>query len=335
MKQLTLFKDLGVELVPPLEIQLPNPSDVFKYIICLSGGKDSIACLLWAIEELGVDRLEIWHHEIDGTGANFADWKVTKPYCKAIAEHFGIPIYFSWLGGGFEGELLRDNVPHRETWYETPDGLMSSGGNGKPNVRRRFPSKSADLRVRWCSSSLKIDVCRAAIANQERFKDKTIVVVTGERRQESQNRAKYAFAGEYMAPTKRGRRVYQIRPVLDWTIEMVWEKIAQYKIRPHPAYQWGTGRLSCRTCIFASPAQWATIRRDYPATFDRISSLERELNHTIDAKYSVEQLADRGVPYPHQPDIAALADSETWDLPIIDPNWQLPLGAFGEQNGAS
>ena len=54
-------------------------------------------------------------------------------------------------------------------------------GNGPAGTRGIFPQTSPDLRVRWCSPALKIDVLAAAIRNQPRFLDGRTLVITGER----------------------------------------------------------------------------------------------------------------------------------------------------------
>jgi 3'-phosphoadenosine 5'-phosphosulfate sulfotransferase (PAPS reductase)/FAD synthetase len=328
VQQLSLL--LNVPNLKEPEVNLPENVD--KYLLMFSGGKDSLACLIWLLENVDHSKIENWHHLVDGEN-HFFDWEITKGYVEAVAKAFNIPIYFSWLGGGFYAELMRDNVPHRETYFETPDGLKRSGGNGKPNTRKRFPAKVANLMTRWCSSALKIDVSRAAIANQERFNHKNIVVITGERREESANRAKYKQTQYYMQPTRK-RTVYQHRPVLDWSIAQVWQKIEQYKIAVHPAYHSGYGRLSCKTCIFSSCNQWATVQRDFPDTFDRIASLERKLNHTIDSKFSITELAAKGKAYHKNPEALAIARQTEWTTPIFLNEWILPSGAYGEQTGS-
>ena len=58
-------------------------------IIAFSGGKDSLACLLWAIAN-NAPNIELWHHDVDGReGSTLMDWPITRAYCQAIApEHF-------------------------------------------------------------------------------------------------------------------------------------------------------------------------------------------------------------------------------------------------------
>lgn len=65
-------------------------------IICLSGGKDSIACLLHLID-IGVDlsRVELWHHDVDGReGSTLMDWPFMADYNRKIASTFQIPLGF-------------------------------------------------------------------------------------------------------------------------------------------------------------------------------------------------------------------------------------------------
>jgi 3'-phosphoadenosine 5'-phosphosulfate sulfotransferase (PAPS reductase)/FAD synthetase len=323
------FKKQNIE-----KIKIPKNEEIDYWILAFSGGKDSLACLIWLLENIkDRTKIELWHHEVDGDGEIFMDWDCTKSYCEAIAKAFDLPIYFSGLHGGFKGELLKNNQPHAASYFETPSGVISKGGKGKPGVRRKFPAKVANLRTRWCSSALKIDVSRMAIANQPRFLGKNIVMVTGERRSESTARSKYHQTQYYCQPNSR-RTVYQYRPVLDWTTEEVWNAIARYKIVPHPSYQLRWGRTSCLGCIFGSPNQWATIRRDFPDRFKAISDLEVELAHTIDNKKSIIQMADEGIAYPSNPEALILAKSKSWDSPVFMKDWQMPPGAFGEQNGS-
>ncbi|NJM67868.1 MAG: phosphoadenosine phosphosulfate reductase, partial [Acaryochloris sp. RU_4_1] len=180
-----------------LPLQIPDsstPPDLSTYdriLVAFSGGKDSICCLLRLLElDVPKDKIELHHHLVDGRGPTLFDWLVTESYCCKFAQAFDLPIYFSWLEGGLKREMCRDNQPKAPTHFQTPDGKHIAGGQGQPGTRRKFPAKTADLKTRWCSSYLKIDVLSTAIANQARFHHSRTLVVTGERAQESAARAK-------------------------------------------------------------------------------------------------------------------------------------------------
>jgi hypothetical protein len=102
--------------------QQPNIKGYDRYLVAFSGGKDSIASLL-ALLDAGVERskIELHHHLVDGReGSDLFDWPVTEDYCRKFAQAMGIPIYFSWLEGGLEREMLRANQAKAATIYETP-----------------------------------------------------------------------------------------------------------------------------------------------------------------------------------------------------------------------
>jgi 3'-phosphoadenosine 5'-phosphosulfate sulfotransferase (PAPS reductase)/FAD synthetase len=307
-----------------------------RFVVAFSGGKDSLAALLHLLS-LGVPphAIELHHHDVDGHGPTFMDWPCTPGYVNAIAEHFSIALYVSWREGGFARELARDDAPTAPIAFETPTGIGRAGGNGPASTRGLFPQTSPDLRVRWCSPALKIDVLAAAIRNQSRFLDGRTLVITGERGEESPSRARYATLEPHRTSTL-ARAVDHWRPVHNWTERQIWDAIARSRIRPHPAYVLGWGRLSCRACIFGSPAQWATLRLVFPAAFQRVAACEAASGKTIHRSLSVSQLAERGTPFQAallNPDELAQADDQRWCLPILADRWTLPAGAFGDHAG--
>lgn len=340
MSQLSLFasESQPIEVSPlPVEVVI-DPHSYDHIIVASSGGKDSLACLLHLFD-LGVDRtkIELWHHVIDGKeGSTLMDWPVTEAYCKAVAAAFDLPIYMSWKIGGFEREMLRENALTAPTIFETPDGPKQSGGiRGILSTRRKFPQVAADLSVRWCSAYLKIDVASKALSGQERFDGKRVLMVTGERAEESASRACYKQA-EAHKTSSRKRHVDQWRPVHQWKEEQVWEIIERYRVAPHPCYTLGWGRCSCSACIFGSKDQWASLACVYPEQVKRISDYETEFGKTINRKLSVPEMVALGTPYPNMaPETIALALSHTYDRPAILPEgeWVLPAGAYGENAG--
>jgi len=304
-------------------------------VLAFSGGKDSLACLLQLIEDGQAHKLTLLHHDIDGDSANLFDWPVTPAYVRAVAKHFNLPLVMSGREGGFEAELRkRESKSGAYYWYEeASQNLIVSDFKGQPNTRRRMPAKTANLQTRWCSPFLKIDLGHKYLRAE--FNNTSVLFVTGERRQESSNRAKYNEFETHRCNSKT-RLVDHWRPVIDWKEEDVWAIIEKHGINPHPAYKLGWGRLSCMCCIFGSVDQWASIRQIAPTNFQTIADMEQDFEHTIDNKRSVTEMADKGAPYSDmsQADIDQ-ARSITYYSPITLDDWQLPAGAFGESNGPS
>lgn len=306
-------------------------------IVSFSGGKDSLACVLHMLE-LGVpkDKIQLWHQRIDGEDGTFMDWKITEAYCAAVAKALDIRLLFQWKVGGFKGEMLRENETTKGMKFETQAGEIKYAApskTGKIATRLKFPAKTIDLSTRWCSAYLKIDVCKRAINNDPDLKDKKILLVTGERREESKNgkgRALYATVDRHPSTNKR-RTVTQWRAVIEWSEKQVWDIIKKYRINPHPCYHLGFGRCSCMSCIFADKDQWASIRAIDPERFATIRGYEISLKHTIDNKKSIEQIADEGAVFEQiaeQRDqlYRALHDVYPVEEVIVD-DWKLPAGA--------
>ncbi len=330
-----------------LKVSIPNSNLNFleffqksydKYIIAFSGGKDSLACLLYLLF-IGIpkEKIELWHHDIDGHDETFFDWEVTPAYCKAVADHFGIPIYFSWKEGGMLGEIMRKDSPTKRSFFQTPEGLSYAGGKGPNGTRLKFPQVAANLSVRWCSAYLKIDICSTAIRNQKRFNNSRTLLISGERGEESTNRSNYfEFESDHSDKSKglNKRHVDRWRPIKNWLEIDVWEIIEQFKIRVHPAYYMGWGRVSCKWCIFGNADQMASAYHLSKKQGDRIINLEKEFGVTIKRNISLIDLIEKGKPYETiTPTLADLAIGYEYSLSIEMKTWTLPEGAYGNNCG--
>ena len=347
-----------------------DPNEYDHVLIMFSGGKDSLASILHVLEAgVPAEKIELWHHSIDGAeGSDLMDWGVTPDYCRKVADALDLPIYFSWRTGGFEGEMMREDAKPNTVKFETPGGGCEEcgGRRGGADTRRKFPQMTGDLNRRWCSAYLKIAVGAMAITNQPRFDGKRTLVITGERAEESKQRARYKVVEADRADNRDGkkkRHVTRWRPVHGWTEAEVWAIIERHKVNPHPCYKLGWGRCSCEACIFGSRNQWATIEKIDPEKFDRIAKLEvdhreywegrcpkcdgaivdgecsdsecggKEFGGTIRRKESIREAAAKGDAY-------AIADENEIDValgreyrdPVIVDEWTLPAGAFGESD---
>ncbi len=313
------------------------------YIFAFSGGKDCTATLLWAIEQ-GVPRekMELFHHDIDGNSFNFMDYEITPDYCRKFAEAFNIPIYFSFKEGGFYREMMRDNTATAPNHYEVPTenggkAWKVSGGKGDPNTRLKWPMVTGDLSKRWCSAYLKIDVGCAALRGQERFRNSKTLFFTGERAEESANRAKYKIFEPHKVDARDGklkRHIDHFRPVLHDSEKTVWNRIQYHKVQPHPAYFIGRSRVSCKRCIFEDANGFATINEIDPKGAELFFNTEDKLNHTLKPKCSLKELVSKGTVQKYDPYWAKMCVSYNFDIPIFTNNWVLPMGAYKKTPGA-
>ncbi|MGR6425698.1 phosphoadenosine phosphosulfate reductase domain-containing protein [Aeromonas veronii] len=315
-----------------------------RIVVCMSGGKDSIASVLH-LRESGVDmsKVELWHHDIDGReGSQLMDWHFMASYNQALADELGLPLYFSWLEGGFEGEMLKENGYSRPHKVETPSGLLTlerDTSRSAPATRRRFPQQSASLQTRWCSSALKIDVGRRALNNQVRFEASKTLFITGERREESSNRARYNQLEPHACDRRSGKKSRHVdawRPVLHWKEDEVWDILRRNNIIAPVPYRLGWSRSSCMTCIYNGPRVWATIQRYFPKRAEAIANYEEQFGTTVSRnRINVIDIASAARPF-EVSDIEALeqAYSRDYFLPVVVPNgglWAMPAGAFGRE----
>jgi len=322
-------------------MSMPDLDAYDRIVVFFSGGKDSIACVLHLLE-MGVEaeRIELHHHIVDGReGSTLMDWPITEDYCKKFAAAFGMKLYFSWKVGGFEREMTRSKAKTAPIAFENDQGgITSTGGErGSEGTRLKFPQVAASLTVRWCSAYLKVDVGSRILTTEERFLKGKVLVVTGERAEESAARAKYCSYEPHRSDNRDGARVKrhidQWRPIHVWKEGEVWDIIRRWKVNPHTAYHLGWSRTSCRTCIFGSADQWATIQLFMPNSFKQIAKYEAQFGSTIHRTRSVEEQASRGTPYECDEKWVAIAESTEFLEPMLVDNWAYPKGAFGESAG--
>ena len=325
-----------------------NPSFYDHVILSYSGGKDSAAMICHLLEN-GFEKrqIELWHQAVDGKGVKngLMDWPITEGYVNATSRCLGLPLFYQWRDGGFEGEMLRENAPTGAVYFEKRNGTPFTSKVVKLDARRssngtrlQFPQVSADLSVRWCSAYLKIDVAARALNNDPRFLGKHTLFVTGERREESTARSKYLQFEEHRCHGKK-RLVHHYRPVIDYTEEQIWDTLRRHHIRPHPAYYLGFGRVSCMKCIFGMYDQWATIKELDADGLHKIAEYEDRFGKTIKRGQSVREQANRGkstIPHGPERDLfrnLALGHEYPDDLFLTGDDWVLPCGAFKHTGG--
>ncbi|MHA5524673.1 phosphoadenosine phosphosulfate reductase domain-containing protein [Pseudomonas aeruginosa] len=262
-------------------------------IISVSGGKDSTALLLLAIER-GAENLQ----------AVFADTGHEHPqtyeYIQYLEQVTGIPI--RWVRADFTAAIeerrammrrvIEGTHVNRGRYEWTPEiaqralELLKPTGNPFLDmclVHGRFPS----TKVRFCSDELK----RAPMTEQVHVPllEAGVDVISwqGVRADESPSRALLS-AMEHKMTHASGAELWNHRPILTWTADECFEMHRKHGIKHNPLYEQGMGRVGCMPCIHARKDELLEISKRFPEEIDRVERWEaivREVSKTSTATF--------------------------------------------------
>lgn len=241
------------------------------------------------------------------------------------------PAKGSISGGRYCSPILKREVA--DSLIRSVDDLRTDG------ERMKFPARSGCHQGRWCSGALKAQVEGKLYSQIDDIAtDARLLVVSGERRQESAGRAKYNEMEIHRtnAVTRAHRLVHQWRSVIDWDEAMIWSIIKRWHIAPHPCYAAGWGRCSCAMCIFSLPKHWAGIRELFPTWVQAVEEDERILGFTLDNKLSLSEYigdAKSCVCHDNPKALLQLTSGEFSLRDVEQPDWKLPAGAFHGAEG--
>lgn len=199
-------------------------------IVLLSGGKDSTACLLLAIEQ-GHDVIALFNE----TGWEHPD---TYKYLKYLEKVTGVKIH--------------------ETENEaTPDMVSLIKRN------QRYPS----MMSRFCTDRFKVSPSRKFYNKLLKTTDKDYIAWYGMRKDESSARSKkYAehidseiYDLDDIFPKVYGKklrsRIKGQLPIVNWSEEQVFAYIQSRGIEPNPLYAKGEKRVGCYPCFLSAKAE--------------------------------------------------------------------------------
>ena len=238
-----------------------------KVIVTFSGGKDSLAALLWTREHIT---------------KNF-----TTVFCDTGWEH---PLTYEYINR-IADKLHLDLVTLKSKKY---DGMVDLA-----RQKKRWPSSYA----RFCIESLKtipmIDYILDVVQDH-------MLLIQGIRGAESSARAKmqaqctyfkyyfepygYDKSGKPKKHTYRGKEVRAfrekfaddlLRPVFDWSAQQVIDYILDAGLEPNSLYRMGYKRVGCWPCVMANKRDILNIARQAPERIDEIAGLEKELHSTF------------------------------------------------------
>jgi 3'-phosphoadenosine 5'-phosphosulfate sulfotransferase (PAPS reductase)/FAD synthetase len=265
-----------------------------KTIVTFSGGKDSLAALLWVKN-------------------NFTE-NFTTVFCDTGWEH---PLTYRYIEQVKE-RLGLDLVVLKSKKY---DGMIDLA-----KKKKRFPS----VYQRFCTYELKvlptIDYLLDVVRDD-------FTVFQGIRAQESESRAKMkpqcnyfryyledriSKTGKQVHDTYRRKEVLEFckkratdvwRPVFEWTSQQVIDYILENGLEPNPLYRMGFKRVGCFPCIMSAKPEIYQITERFPARIAEIAEYESEIKSSFLGPDSIPKRAYRGA-YPLITDVARYVQSE-------------------------
>lgn len=247
-------------------------------IVSISGGKDSLAQSLRAIEA-GVEHLNVFAdtgHEHPQT-MEYLDYLEQKlGPVKRVKADFTRQIEGKrkFIATRWPVTLVEEcGMTPEEAAKRVAQALEILHPTGIPfldlcMLKGRFPSTKA----RFCSTELKHHPVRdwVVLPALEEFEE--VILWQGVRAQESPARANLP-EWEEDADDTPGLHVY--RPILKWQHEDVFAIAKRHGIKPNPLYQQGCSRVGCMPCIHARKSELAEIFSRWPEEIKRVAEWER------------------------------------------------------------
>jgi len=212
-----------------------------KYIISISGGKDSTASLLYMLERVPKD-------------------DVITVFCDTKWESDVVYKYLDYLEAKLDINIIRLESEGMEDLCKRKGIVISS-------------------LIRSCTLELKIKPFEKYL--KENFVDKGIefMVVEGIRREESDSRADTeTFAlKKSIIP---GKKFYKptLYPIAYWNTDEVFNFIESKGVLVNPLYKTGRKRVGCEPCIFANKYELMYLPEKYK---NRLKTLEKGIGEQI------------------------------------------------------
>ncbi|WP_283148979.1 phosphoadenosine phosphosulfate reductase family protein [Silvimonas soli] len=242
-------------------------------VISVSGGKDSTALLLLALER-----------QPENLQAVFADTGNEHPqtydYVRYLSEVTGVPI--RWVKADFSRQMEGKRKFVAEKWpaMDVPDdqvqralAVLQPTGNPFLDLciwKGRFPSSQAA----FCSEELKRNPIQKQVQNPLLDAGDDVMSWQGVRADESPRRALLTEL-EFVRKSGAGGELWNVRPILRWTADECFAMHRKHGVEHNPLYEQGMGRVGCMPCINCRKDELLAISKRFPEEISRIAEWEQ------------------------------------------------------------
>lgn len=267
-------------------MEAERPKTTEHNVVPVSGGKDSTATLLKAIDENAENLIAV----MADTGN---EHELTYEYIDYLEQTLKVPI--RRVRADFSGRFAkrRDYLQSDRAVREWPEAarlraieLMQPTGNPFLDLcmlKGRFPSRMAQ----FCTHELKVGPMMEQVSLPLLDGGKNRVVSwQGVRADESLARRDKPMWERDLGDDESGAGLWIYRPIIDWSAQDVFRYLAEHGVKPNPLYLQGMGRVGCMPCINAGKNELREIANRFPEHVERIAEWER-----IVAKVSKRSMA--------------------------------------------
>jgi 3'-phosphoadenosine 5'-phosphosulfate sulfotransferase (PAPS reductase)/FAD synthetase len=219
------------------------------HVVSVSGGKDSEATYVWAIENLGPDGFRAVTADTD------FEHPVTYNFTRNLPSLAGGPA-IETVSASFEEKLRAKGIEPSGNRFL--DMMLLKG---------RAPSSQAQ----FCTGLMKLEPIKAWLESVRG--DHEVIMYVGIRAEESERRAKY--------PDREFSDFYDcwiVRPILRWTEMGVKNYLKARGIPINPLYDAGQARVGCYPCINSNKSALAAIE-DW--AWERLEQWEQRMGRTF------------------------------------------------------